>query len=146
VMGVATHVERGEVTPTLPGRELPNGCDGWVRLVDLLEYESVDNQHWDSVADDYVYGPVSGVLARKRRDAHYPKLLSELKERGFTTGINVHPYRERVCDGHHRIAAALDLGMEYVPVKYKGGTDADSGRWGKPNRDFTCPCGCGMHW
>lgn len=100
-------------------------------ISDVLEYESVDSEDCVIVpGGGHKYGPVAGVLEEKRLDPQYPALLSELRERGFRKPIHVHPHENRITDGHHRIAAAVELGYSFIPVRSNEGCADDSGDWG----------------
>lgn len=100
-------------------------------LADVMNYESVDSydQDYDPQRGEYTYGPVLDVLEDKREDDHYPMLVEALKATGFTKCVRVHTDKLRVTDGHHRIAAALDLGWQFVPVERINYCDDDSGDW-----------------
>lgn len=98
-------------------------------LSQVQERESTDSTWYNSWAD---------MLAKKRNDGHYPDIVTSLKVHGFIRPLNADVHRGHLAlsDGHHRVAAALDLGMECVPVYV---TDHpiisdDSGYWrlGRP--------------
>jgi ParB-like chromosome segregation protein Spo0J len=60
---------------------------------------------------------VADVLDRKRRSPHYPRLLEEIRRDGITVPVTIDhsgAYPE-LTEGHHRIAAAVDLGLTVVP-------------------------------
>jgi len=60
---------------------------------------------------------VADVLGRKRRSLHYSRLLEEIRRDGITVPVVIDhsgPYPE-LLEGHHRIAAAVDLGLPVVP-------------------------------
>jgi hypothetical protein len=90
-----------------------------------------------------------------RSDAHYPDVVLALQTYGFVRPLTAymvdqpgHPSRERMvglCDGHHRLFAAIELGLERVPVvmptPWSGGprhpdrmrlVALDSGEWDGP--------------
>jgi hypothetical protein len=104
-------------------------------LEEVLNYESVDSDQgvWDWRSNDYTVppGPVLPVLEDKRYDEHFEELCRVLKAEGFTKPIRIHPEHKRVTDGHHRIAAAMDLGWKFVPFGYFKSCDEDSGSWGE---------------
>lgn len=100
-----------------------------VAVEDLLSYESVDVPLWDDCGG-YRYGTVREALEDKRSDPHYPEVVEALRIEGFTKGVRVHPDARRVTDGHHRIAAAIELGWRYVPFEWAADCDEDSGEWG----------------
>lgn len=60
---------------------------------------------------------VQDVLAKKRESNGYPALVEAIRRDGITVPVLVvtddgSPY---LGDGHHRIAAAIDVGLETVP-------------------------------
>jgi ParB-like chromosome segregation protein Spo0J len=60
---------------------------------------------------------VADVLDDKRQSPQYPALLEAIRREGITVPVLIRPngqYRS-LEDGHHRIAAAADLGLEVVP-------------------------------
>lgn len=56
---------------------------------------------------------VGEVLALKRGDDHYADLVESIRLHGITAPILI--YGQMVHNGHHRIAAAVDLGLEEIP-------------------------------
>ncbi|MFE3484793.1 ParB N-terminal domain-containing protein [Streptomyces griseus] len=62
---------------------------------------------------------VQDSLAVKRADADYPQLREHIRQHGIRTPVLIEVtdsgYR-RLLEGHHRIAAAVDLGIETVPA------------------------------
>lgn len=77
----------------------------WVPISFLLNYASADA--WDDET-------VGELLHRKRLDEDYPLIRDSLRDRGWV--MPIHVYDRTVTDGHHRIAAAIDLGLGSVPV------------------------------
>lgn len=75
------------------------------------------------------------VLERKRYDDHFDELLDVIEEDGFTQPLTAYERNGQLilCDGHHRLAAALDLGLRTVPVQVheKRTVAADSGTWSR---------------
>ncbi|MDX3759332.1 ParB N-terminal domain-containing protein [Streptomyces sp. AK02-04a] len=60
---------------------------------------------------------VADVLDHKRQSPHYPQLLEEIRRDGITVPVVIDysgPFGE-LLEGHHRIAAAVDLGLPSVP-------------------------------
>lgn len=80
-------------------------------------------------------------LQWKREDHHYPDVVESIREHGFIRPLDAarhftHETDEtagmvRLADGHHRFAAALDLGYEAVPVFVSEYSTVapDSGDW-----------------
>lgn len=103
-------------------------------VLDLLNsYESGDSEdmQYAEECDEPVWcGPLGPVLEEKREDYHYDDVVESLRTNGFTKGIRIHPTYRRVIDGHHRLTAAIDLGLRYVPVETHAHCDTDSGGWG----------------
>ncbi|MFH9236103.1 ParB N-terminal domain-containing protein [Streptomyces globisporus] len=62
---------------------------------------------------------VQDSLIVKRADAGYPQLRENIRQHGIRTPALIEVtdsgYR-RLLEGHHRVAAAVDLGIETVPV------------------------------
>jgi hypothetical protein len=59
---------------------------------------------------------VRDVLDHKRRSEHYAALLEEIRRNGMALPIMIRTYRGQpwLVDGHHRVAAALDLGITHL--------------------------------
>lgn len=83
-------------------------------LADVLDMTSGDN---------YPHS-VIGILDQKRQDDWYPAVVESLRQEGFTKGIRINDL-DTVVDGHHRIAAAMELGMEFIPVETACGAEYD---------------------
>ena len=56
---------------------------------------------------------VRETLSKKRRDGEYPDLLDSIRLHGISRPILIK--NGIVCNGHHRIAAAQDLGISEIP-------------------------------
>lgn len=77
------------------------------------------------------------LLEEKRMDNHYYDVVDSLAEQGFVRPLTCRISKDdgslTFIDGHHRLAAALELGMEFVPVEvFKSNTypiSHDSGVW-----------------
>ena len=65
-------------------------------------------------ADDSYGGTVGDYVSRKREHLHDPELLESVREHGIVFPL----YRvdDRLDNGHHRFAAALEAGLTHVPV------------------------------
>lgn len=59
---------------------------------------------------------VRDVLDHKRRSEHYAGLLDEIRADGMALPIMIRTFHGQpwLVDGHHRVAAALDLGMTHL--------------------------------
>ncbi|MET8746322.1 ParB N-terminal domain-containing protein [Streptomyces sp. NPDC004728] len=85
-------------------------------LTELLEMEACDaigGEYYMPDDPEMLDFRVSAVLADKRKDPQYPALLEDIRVHGLRTPIWIH--EGEINDGCHRIAAAQDLGMEYLP-------------------------------
>jgi hypothetical protein len=78
------------------------------------------------------------MLEGLRMDDRYEHVYEGIKEAGFVVPLAAKLVRDDIVifDGHHRVAAALDLGYASVPVYVAGKTghwsdliSADSGWW-----------------
>lgn len=77
-----------------------------IPLSELLEMPSTD-------AEGYGGRKVKDILDRKRSDEFYPELVESIREHGIYAPVMV---RNGVFhNGHHRVAAAQDLGLTDVP-------------------------------
>lgn len=70
-------------------------------------------------ADPAIGTDVADTLADKRRSPGYPTLLADIRAHGITIPIHIAnvpgvAYRE-LLDGHHRVAAADELGLTSIP-------------------------------
>ena len=75
------------------------------------------------------------LIGDKREDEHFEDVVDAIREEGFTIPLTAYP-RDGVlilCDGHHRLLAAQDLGMDTVPVIVRESftVESDSGSWGE---------------
>ncbi|MFI1562189.1 ParB N-terminal domain-containing protein [Streptomyces sp. NPDC020490] len=68
----------------------------------------------DDDTPDALY--VRDVLDHKRRSPHYPDLLDEIRAEGMALPIMIRTLNGQpwLADGHHRVAAALDLGITHL--------------------------------
>ncbi|UKH48484.1 ParB-like nuclease domain protein [Microbacterium phage Katzastrophic] len=84
-------------------------------------------------SDRKFYVSWMNLLDEKRQDGHYPDVLQSLEEHGFIRPLNADTEcgQLQLSDGHHRLAAAIDLGMEVVPVyvSWENVISDDSGCW-----------------
>ncbi|QUE26089.1 ParB-like nuclease domain protein [Microbacterium phage SanaSana] len=101
-------------------------------IAQVMERRSTDSglyMSWDEMLDS------------KREDWHYPEVLASIRFHGFIRPLNADLGRGYLAlsDGHHRVAAAIDLGMECVPVFVTSHAviAGDSGSWreGRPVDD-----------
>lgn len=100
----------------------------WVSVKSLSEWGSVDSK------DNKLKRQLLPVLDEKGEDYEYSFALEFLKREGFTEPL--------VCikkggfkshgDGHHRLAAAIDLGYKYIPYIFTKDEEVfieDVGKW-----------------
>lgn len=95
----------------------------------LGSWGSVDGE-WNPEHNDW-----DSLLDEKRDDWQYEAVVESLRANGFlrpntftvTDGHRVH------CDGHHRLAAAIDCGVTHIPYvevsHWSEGIADDSGCW-----------------
>lgn len=59
---------------------------------------------------------VADILDHKRCSDHYADLLDDIRDRGMTLPISINTFcgKPWLTDGHHRVAAAVDLGMTHL--------------------------------
>jgi hypothetical protein len=102
--------------------------DVWEQDIDEILSE------WTS-GDGGAPGEWEGVLAGKRCDPWYPEVVESIRERGFVRPLTCYIVTEETCtcewcgnpepgslkfaDGHHRLAAAIELGLKTIPLKLK---------------------------
>ena len=99
----------------------------WWAISQITQRKSSDVQFQDTWDQ---WGPC---LDGKRQDYHYPDVVKSIQDHGFIRPLNADTeYGElRLSDGHHRLAVAIDMQMEAVPVlvsSWKIISD-DSGLW-----------------
>lgn len=87
-----------------------------IRLVptaDILRLLSPDADEYDTDGTD-----VADVLPHVRRRPDYPRLLAAVRERGIDVPVLVRRRHGSLWleDGHHRVAAAVDCGLDVVPT------------------------------
>lgn len=83
---------------------------GIILVADVLDMLTPDDDE-----DPNCY-TVRDVLGHKRRSPHYAGLLSEIRQDGVALPVMIRTFRGQpwLVDGHHRVAAALDLGITHV--------------------------------
>lgn len=83
---------------------------GTIPLTDVLDMLTPD----DDDTPDALY--VRDVLPHKRTSEHYPRLLNEIRTNGIALPIMIRTLNSRpwLVDGHHRVAAAQDLGITHL--------------------------------
>lgn len=97
-------------------------------IAEILERPSIDVdwvQDWDSTLED------------KRDDRNYRDIVTSIERWGFVRPLTAYikqlgdKEELRFGDGHHRLAAAIELGMTTVPVEVFSGWKiaTDSGSW-----------------
>lgn len=97
------------------------------------EYEDVLNARMEMSLDDVW----QKTLEIKTQDEHYDDVVESIRTRGFvrpcTAKMDFETKKLKFLDGHHRLAAAIDLGMKTVPVivlsQDSCGVSDDSGDW-----------------
>lgn len=90
--------------------------DVWMQSIQEILTE------WNSVDGGVAGSPESWewLLNDKRDGDQYSQALNFLREEGFTRPVtcNYEKYSGtmKYGDGHHRLAAAIDLGMTHIPI------------------------------
>lgn len=88
-----------------------------------------DDGFWDGPCDHDNTRPATPeelwpiLLDHKRQDRHYEDVLNSLLHHGFVRPLTAAAKEGpelRLGDGHHRLAAAIELGMSSVPVEVFG--------------------------
>lgn len=121
----------------------------WMEPIERILKHLSGDLEWYVYETDDAGIPRSNIAARwewvlntKREDEHYEDLKDTLSKKGFTRPLTA-SYKhfdggQHLGDGHHRLAAAIDLGFTHVPVygvkRYEEPISRDSGSWekGKP--------------
>ena len=117
-------------------------CDEYHNTEEQWDFEC-DSNNWHGLGDD-LHKLWEAMLSLKRRDGHYDDIVESLRSAGFvrplTAGINRYTKELTFGDGHHRLAAAMELRMETVPVlvAHDNHIAEDSGSWrlGDPVPEF----------
>lgn len=83
---------------------------GLIPVADILTMLTVD----DDETTDCLH--VADILTHKRQSGHYPDLLEEIRDHGIDLPILIRTFQGRpwLADGHHRVAAPIDLGMTHL--------------------------------
>lgn len=74
---------------------------------------------------------VAETFASKRADNQYADLLESMRNNGFRGAVCISQNEERpqLMNGHHRIAAAAELGIVDIPVTYSWRVADDATLW-----------------
>lgn len=93
---------------------------------DILRHGSGDLGNYSGEAEpgsEAYMARFERMLEGKRRDFEYYKIVDSIKEFGYVVSLNMYwnklHQRFQLSDGHHRLAAAIDLGITVVPVKIR---------------------------
>lgn len=106
---------------------------GIIPVADVLDMSTPDD---DDTDDCYT---VRDVLGHKRKSDHYAGLLDEIRRDGMALPIMIRTFNGRpwLVDGHHRVAAAIDLGITSLiwsdlplEVEYRPYNPMLRGNWG----------------
>ena len=82
----------------------------------LNEFDSVDDNSGSIDEDDEVLS-ISDVIDDARHTERYHNVRVTIAFDGFTQSLTC-SHTNRLLDGHHRLAAAIDLGYNSVPVSF----------------------------
>jgi hypothetical protein len=106
---------------------------GIIPTQDVLDMLTPDD---DDTVDCYT---VRDVLDHKRNSEHYAGLLDEIRRDGITLPVMIRTFDGQpwLVDGHHRVAAALDLGITHLvwsdlplELEYRPHNPMMHGNWG----------------
>lgn len=86
-------------------------------LFSSVEWRAIANDQGVDDEDDLYYSPVGEFLYYFRGDERYHEALDFLRDGFRQPLISVINY-PRLADGHHRLAAAVDLGYSVIPVMF----------------------------
>lgn len=114
------------------------------------EPETEAESYWDNFEDYYPKASIAEswefVLDLKREDDHFEELKSYIEEVGFIRPCTASAerwgddYLLRFCDGHHRLAIALDMGLKTITVEVmatmRSGIAEDSGSWTREDEEL----------
>jgi len=71
--------------------------------------------HWDpNLKDPETFRSWTG-------PGYVSNLAADIKENGMQNPVQINEHRRIIHDGHHRVLAAMDLGMDKVPIKWVSG-------------------------
>lgn len=91
----------------------------WISVEEILSsWKSVDTSCMRNRAEykrTKNSRPIGKVLAAKRKDSSYEDTKQLIMENGFTQPLCFHKACKKQMDGHHRLAAAIELGYKYIP-------------------------------
>lgn len=79
------------------------------------EYRTLAEDNDADDPDEYYYCHTADLLHLFRDDEDYRAALDFLRD-GFCQPLILAPHNDRLQDGHHRLAAAVDLGYSVIPV------------------------------
>lgn len=100
-------------------------------IAEIMERRSLDVDEWRGGTIELAW---EEMLRRKRSDRNYPDIVTSIERWGFVrplTAYITYGNELRFGDGHHRLAAAIELGMTTVPVEvfHRSRCAVDSGTW-----------------
>lgn len=92
----------------------------WDR-VDYLGDGRYRSYCWNDICDNFIEFDNDDILSLKRKDDHY-WMVREVVQYNMDNGIPMvisSINSDRICDGHHRLAAAIELGMTEIVIDSK---------------------------
>jgi len=128
---------------------IERGMIWWEPIADIMDMESIDHAYpqklYDALPENEKrwHRTWPALLDSKRGDEHYEDVVESIKMHGFVRPVTVQwtdgGDEIQYGDGHHRLAAAIDLGMSHILVQMVGNAwdeavSDDSGSW-----DRDCP-------
>lgn len=113
--------------------------DTLMPIEDICRLCSPDEEYNDHEGSGYQDGEVGATLANKRKDEGYEALREDMRQHGVKTPLYVPG--SWLNNGHHRVAAAVDLGMTHMPVTGDGdlawsGPDWTDATYSRSGRDW----------
>lgn len=72
---------------------------------------------WGKSSVDFYDGITLENLASKREDDWYPRLVADIVANGIQWPITMYHDYTKFGNGHHRLAALVELGYTHIPVQ-----------------------------
>lgn len=101
--------------------------DELVEISDILTWSTGDGIPTSRTTDGYpkYFGAenadtVGDLIEHKSLDPWFEGLVGDLEAEGVQEPLEVKPGGGHLWDGHHRVAAAIQLGWTHLPVRYWG--------------------------
>ena len=102
-------------------------CPDCNRSIDEIDEAGTSFDMICYACDKIIQYTMDEVLDDKRADDDYGDVLDSVRSRGWV--MPLHRWNNCVTDGHHRLAAAIDLGHRVVPMHQVDDCRTDHGDW-----------------